>query len=226
MSAGDTLEDKRKRRRELRRQAAEATPVDSVEAEDELMEDDEDDGEDSGRGISERKGRATPSRRAQLEVEEAKAEGNFITRPLRGLRDYIEGVRSEVQKVAWPTREETRRLTIIVLVVTILASITLGVISLAYQRFSYVADHFQYLANIAPLAVVAALLVRLIERVTSGQTPGSPEANRAKQAKTALRAISGVLVIVLVVLTWRQGRLYKDEVTIWTHTVGLNPATA
>ncbi len=103
---------------------------------------------------------------------------------------------------------------------------TLGVISLAYQRFSYVADHFQYLANIAPLAVVAALLVRLIERVTSGQTPGSPEANRAKQAKTALRAISGVLVIVLVVLTWRQGRLYKDEVTIWTHTVELNPATA
>lgn len=135
MSAGDTLEDKRKRRRELRRQAAEATPVDSVEAEDELMEDDEDDGEDSGRGISERKGRATPSRRAQLEVEEAKAEGNFITRPLRGLRDYLEGVRSEVQKVAWPTREETRRLTVIVLVVTILASITLGVISLLFNLF-------------------------------------------------------------------------------------------
>lgn len=103
---------------------------------------------------------------------------------------------------------------------------TLGVISLAYQRFSYVADHFQYLANIAPLAVAAALLVRLSERIAEGKTPGSPEANRAKQAKTALRAISGVLVIVLMICTWRQGRLYKDEVTIWTHTVELNPATA
>ncbi|MBZ0285470.1 MAG: preprotein translocase subunit SecE [Anaerolineae bacterium] len=136
MSAGDTLDDKRKRRRELRRQAAEASPVESIEADDDQIEDEEEDGDDSsGRGISERKGRATPSRRALQEIEEAKAEGNFITRRINGLLEYIAGVRSEVQKVAWPTREETRRLTGIVLVVMILSSITLGVISLLFSAF-------------------------------------------------------------------------------------------
>ncbi len=135
MSAGDTLDDKRKRRRELRRQAAEASPVESIEADDDLSEDEEDEDDSSGRGISERKGRATPSRRALQEIEEAKAEGNFITRRINGLLEYIAGVRSEVQKVAWPTREETRRLTGIVLVVMILSSITLGVISLLFSAF-------------------------------------------------------------------------------------------
>jgi hypothetical protein len=37
-------------------------------------------------------------------------------------------------------------------------------VNLAYQRFSFVADHFQYLANIAPLAAASAVLVRLLGR--------------------------------------------------------------
>lgn len=134
MSAGESLKDKRKRRRELRRQAEEAAAVETFEVNDDL-EGAEDEDDDSGRrGLSERKGRATPGRRAQ-EIEEAKVEGNFITRRVRGLREYIEGVRSEVQKIVWPTREETRRLTIIVLTVTIIASIVLGIISLLFNQY-------------------------------------------------------------------------------------------
>jgi preprotein translocase SecE subunit len=91
--------------------------------------DDSDESEDSeSRGLTAPKGRATPGRRAQ-EVVEVKSEGNFITRPLYGLRDYWEGVRAEIQKVVWPTRAETRRLTTIVLIVCVVASIVLGAIS-------------------------------------------------------------------------------------------------
>jgi preprotein translocase subunit SecE len=134
MSAGESLNDKRKRRRELRRQAEEAAAVQTFEVDDDLEGEANDDEEDHGRGLTERKGRATPGRRTQ-EMEEAKVEGNFLTRRVRGLRDYIEGVRSEVQKIVWPTREETRRLTIIVLTTTIIASIVLGIISLLFNQY-------------------------------------------------------------------------------------------
>lgn len=95
---------------------------------DEVYDDSDESEESESRGLTAPKGRATPGRRTQ-EVVEVKSEGNFVTRPLYALRDYWEGVRSEIQKVAWPTREETRRLTSIVLVVCVIASIVLGTIS-------------------------------------------------------------------------------------------------
>lgn len=126
-----TLDNNSKRRRgKLRREAPEA-PVQNIEVTDDL--EDDDDEESLTRGLTERKGRATPGRRTQ-EVEVSKSEGNFITRPIRGLREYLEGVRSEIQKVVWPSREETRRLTGIVLSVTIVSALVLGIISLLFNE--------------------------------------------------------------------------------------------
>lgn len=125
-----TLDDSTKGRRgRLRRQAPAA--VQNYEVDDEIEVDDAEEVET--RGLSERKGRITPGRRT-LEIEETRSEGNFITRTVRGLREYFEGVRSELQKVVWPTREEARRLTGIVLSVTIAASIVLGIISLVFNE--------------------------------------------------------------------------------------------
>jgi preprotein translocase SecE subunit len=98
----------------------------------------EEDGEDEGseaRGLTAPKGRATPGRRTQ-EVEEVKAESGIvsgITSPFRTMAEYWEGVRSEMQKVIWPTREETQRLATIVLVVTIISSLVLGLLSLIFS---------------------------------------------------------------------------------------------
>lgn len=130
MSAEDTLNEKPKRRRGLRRQA-EVETLDTVEAVDEERY--EDDDESSERGLTGKKGRATPGRRTQ-ETEVTQAEGNFLTRTVRGLGGYIEGVRSEVQKVVWPTREEVRRLTTIVLVTTIIAALILGTLSFIFNE--------------------------------------------------------------------------------------------
>src|SRR3954467_14975317 len=63
------------------------------------------------RGMTAGKGRATPGRRQQDEDEDT---GNVATRTVGGFREYLEGVRSELSKVIWPTREEAQRLTIIV----------------------------------------------------------------------------------------------------------------
>lgn len=128
----NTLDGSSKRRRgRLRREPQETTAVKAYEVEEEL-EDDADD-ETPVRGLTERKGRATPGRRTH-EIEATQSEGNFFTRRVRGLREYFQGVRSELQKVVWPTREETRRLTTIVLSVTIASAIVLGIISLLFSE--------------------------------------------------------------------------------------------
>jgi len=95
-------------------------------------EQDDDEELDEDRSVTVGKGRATPSRRRLEEEEENK--GNFVTRAAGSVREYFEGVRSELSKVVWPTREETQRLTIIVLVTLIASSAVLGAISLIFTN--------------------------------------------------------------------------------------------
>ena len=85
------------------------------------------------KGVTVGKGRPTPSRR-QMEEEADEVQGNFIQRTVASLREYFSGVRSELQKVTWPTRQDTRRLSIIVIITLIIASIILGLISYAFTQ--------------------------------------------------------------------------------------------
>lgn len=123
MSADKTIKEDsqtgRRRRPSLARRRAEEA---EVEQEEETVDD---------RSITAGKGRATPSRRRQEEDEE---EGNLATRTVGGLRGYFEGVRSELDKVVWPTREEIRRLTTIVLVALVICAIVLGTISFIFTE--------------------------------------------------------------------------------------------
>ncbi len=130
MSANEKAFDQNKGRRGRLRRQAQSAPVDSLEVDDDLQEDED---ESASRAITPGKGRATPGRRSQAQIEEAQS-GNFITRPLRRITEYFAGVRSEVQKVVWPTREETVRLTRIVLTTTVLSALALGVISLLFTE--------------------------------------------------------------------------------------------
>jgi preprotein translocase subunit SecE len=116
VSAKNVQDEKQSRRR--RRNEPEADPED----EDELVEE---------RGLTERKGRATPGRRDKTEESNG---GNFVTRPIRSIMTYLANVRSELQKVTWPTREQTLDLTRIVLITVIASAIVLGVISLIFSE--------------------------------------------------------------------------------------------
>ncbi len=113
---GDEQQTGRRRRPGRRPEATEAAET----AEAELNED---------RSLTVGKGRATPSRRKQVEEEDS---GNIATRSVGGVREYVEGVRTEIGKVVWPTREETWRLTLIVLATLIASAIVLGAISLIF----------------------------------------------------------------------------------------------
>ncbi len=77
-------------------------------------------------------------------------------------------------------------------------------------RFSYVADHFQYLASlgvIVPLTAAAAL--------GAGRLTGSSN-NLAKFGAAAI-------LMVLGLLTWRQSAMYADAETLYETTVARNP---
>lgn len=115
-----------------RRRAEAKLKAEAEETADDIEEFDEEEGDEAdSRALTAAKGRATPSRRQQ---EEEVEEGNFLTRLVTGLRDYFEGVRSELRKVAWPSREDARRLTIIVLSALVVCALILGGISLLFTE--------------------------------------------------------------------------------------------
>ena len=73
------------------------------------------------------KATATPSRRV---APQTRFLSNFIVfRPIARFWGYLQNVGIEIRKVAWPTRADARRLTGIVLIVTIAAAICLGIVS-------------------------------------------------------------------------------------------------
>jgi hypothetical protein len=87
----------------------------------------------------------------------------------------------------------------------------LGFVNVYPFRYSYVADHFQYLASVAVIVPVAAYIAWVLER------PASPARRRVGQG------IVCALVGVLGLLTWRQTRMYRDAETLDRATIARNP---
>jgi len=92
-------------------------------------------------------------------------------------------------------------------VVTI--SPALGLFDVYAFRYSFVADHFQYLASIGPLI----LLVQLGDRL--GVRFGGDGIHA--------RGIAIAVVLVLASLTFSQARAYRDLPTLWSDTLSKNP---
>jgi preprotein translocase subunit SecE len=115
MSADKTLGEKPERRRPLMRKARE----NAAEA------------QESARAVA-AKAKATPARRDRDDDEDEKPKG--IAGFFAGIRDYFEGVQSELKKVVWPTREEVIRLARIVLVMLVISAIALGAIVLLFTE--------------------------------------------------------------------------------------------
>jgi protein O-mannosyl-transferase len=91
----------------------------------------------------------------------------------------------------------------------------LGFFDVYAFRFSFVADHFQYLASIGILVLLAQAGRWLLARIDGGR--GSP------RAPIVARSLAAAVVLVLAVLTWNQARAYRDEATLWKDTIAKNP---
>jgi len=81
----------------------------------------------------------------------------------------------------------------------------LGFLNVNFFRYSFVADHFQYLASLGIITLFSAGATLLLRRKVIGQ-------------------ISGVaLVFVLAGLSWQQSRMYADSETLYRTTIDRNP---
>ena len=76
--------------------------------------------------------------------------------------------------------------------------------------YSFVADHFQYLASLGIITLAAAGIATLLKRLRLW-------------LRTAGYAICVLLLLTLAVLTWRQSRMYTDIETLYNTTIDLNP---
>ncbi len=86
----------------------------------------------------------------------------------------------------------------------------LGFFDVFPMRYSFVADHFQYLASIGIIALVVA-----IGCLTS--------ARLGRRGKVTATTVAVFVLGMLGTLTWRQGHIYKDRETLWRDTLRKNP---
>jgi tetratricopeptide (TPR) repeat protein len=86
----------------------------------------------------------------------------------------------------------------------------LGFIMLFTFRYTFVADHYQYLACIGPMAIFSAGAASL--------------ADVFKQHRTYILSAALFVVASLGGLTWRQAAMYGDIETLWRTTLARNPA--
>jgi len=82
----------------------------------------------------------------------------------------------------------------------------LGLVSIYPFRYTFVADHYQYLACIGPLVLFAAAVHWVL---------------RDKGALAAV--IPGIIVAIAAGLTWNQAHAFANAETLWTDTIRKNP---
>ena len=86
----------------------------------------------------------------------------------------------------------------------------LGFFNVYYFRFSYVADHFQYLACLGLISLAASTGAAICERAgPRGRDWGVLAA--------------AVVLLILGVSTWKQSGVYQDSETLWRDTLAKNP---
>jgi len=100
----------------------------------------------------------------------------------------------------------------------------LGFVNVYPMQFSYVADHFQYLASIGLITFCAALLTSAPAALSGRLGGGRRIAWMGTVLVTSRFIVPAIILCVLGTLTWRQGYVYKDLETLWRRTLADNPS--
>jgi tetratricopeptide (TPR) repeat protein len=88
----------------------------------------------------------------------------------------------------------------------------LGFLNVYPFQFSFVADHFQYLASLGAIALAVGLFAWWMDRLE-------------KPYRDLARVAAAAIVATLALLTWRQSHLYANKITLYEHTLAHNPTS-
>ncbi len=109
-----------------------------------------------------------------------------------------------VGSLAWRARGTLRPTLFAALYFGALLFPVLDFFNVYFFRYSFVGDHFQYLASVGPLALLAAVV--------------------ARHAGRAAWPVGAALLLACGVMTWRQCPVYRSQETLWRDTIARNPA--
>ena len=85
----------------------------------------------------------------------------------------------------------------------------LGFVDFRFMQIAFVADRFQYLASIGPLAVILGAAVHL--------------AGQINPRSRTLPVVAAVVLVTLGALCWKQSGIYRDDLTYARHIDAANP---
>jgi tetratricopeptide (TPR) repeat protein len=92
----------------------------------------------------------------------------------------------------------------------------LGLVDFNFMRFSFVADHFQYLASVPLIALGAAAAARCTAVLSGGVAP----------ARAIGRVVAAGLVLMLALASWRRAEIHRDEESLWRDNLARDPDSA
>ena len=109
----------------------------------------------------------------------------------------------------------------------------LGFFTVYFFRYSFVSDHFQYLASMGPLALAGAGVAAVVGRLPQTPLELASVTDAAPLAKNGLvvasrrlvpsACLGGTVLILLAFLTWQQTTEYRDLIALYTATLKKNP---
>jgi tetratricopeptide (TPR) repeat protein len=118
--------------------------------------------------------------------------------------------------VLWPKRGSWGRPCLVALAYfAALLFLTLGFFNVYMFRYTFVSDHFQYLACVGPFALAAVAITTLLGRWQN-----------AHLIRHSSSVVALTLLLIAGVLTWHQAAMYADPETLWQSTLMRNPACA
>lgn len=85
-----------------------------------------------------------------------------------------------------------------------------------FMRLAFVADHFQYLASIAFIALVIGAATTMFGTVGA----------RVPAARPLGPAILSVVALALGATSWTRASVHRDEEALWRDTIARNPVSA
>ena len=112
--------------------------------------------------------------------------------------------------VLWRLRKKSRAPLAATLVFLSLLFPAAGFINVYPFLYSFVADHFQYLACIGPLTLIGAGITMAVDSLAFRSAIFRP-------------VIHTILLLTLATLTWQQSRQYANVETLWRTTISRNP---
>jgi tetratricopeptide (TPR) repeat protein len=109
----------------------------------------------------------------------------------------------------------------------------LGFFSVYFFRYSFVSDHFQYLASMGPLALTGAGIATLLSRFCEAPDHFAFHQNTVSRSGSTIArprwrlvlsaTFSGLLLALLGFLTWRQTAQYHNLFALYEATLRKNP---